>query len=39
VAGPDDERALSELYVGYGGLIYGAEMRCLADRTLAKDLA
>ena len=38
VAGSDDERALSELYDRYGGLIYGAGIRYLGDRTLAEDL-
>lgn len=33
-----DERALSELYDRYGGLVYGAGMRYLGDRTLAEDL-
>ncbi len=33
-----DERALSELYDRYGGLIYGAGIRYLGDRTLAEDL-
>ena len=34
----DDEGALSELYDRYGGLIYGAGIRYLGDRTLAEDL-
>ncbi len=38
VAGPGDQRALSELYDRYGGLIHGAGMRYLGDRTLAEDL-
>ena len=38
VARPGDERALSELYDRYGGLIHGAGMRYLGDRTLAEDL-
>jgi RNA polymerase sigma factor (sigma-70 family) len=38
VAGSDDERALSELYDRYGGLIYGVGMRYLGDLTLAEDL-
>ncbi len=38
VAGSGDERALSELYDRYGGLIYGAGIRYLGDRTLAEDL-
>ena len=38
VAGSDDERAISELYDRYGGLIYGAGIRYLGDRTLAEDL-
>lgn len=38
VAGSGDERALSELYDRYGGLIYGAGMRYLGDRTMAEDL-
>ena len=38
VAWSGDERALSELYDRYGGLIYGAGMRHLGDRTLAEDL-
>ena len=33
-----DERALSELYDRYGGLVYGAGVRYLGDRTLAEDL-
>ena len=33
-----DERALSELYDRYGGLIYGAGIRYLGDSTLAEDL-
>ncbi len=31
-------RALSELYDRYGGLVYGAGLRYLRDRTLAEDL-
>jgi RNA polymerase sigma-70 factor (ECF subfamily) len=38
VAGSDDGQALSELYDRYGGLIYGAGIRYLGDRTLAEDL-
>jgi RNA polymerase sigma-70 factor, ECF subfamily len=38
VARSDDERALSELYDRYGGLIYSVGMRYLGDRTLAEDL-
>ncbi len=38
VAGSGDARALSELYERYGGIVYGAGMRYLADRTLAEDL-
>jgi len=38
VAGSGDERALSELYDRYGGLIYGVGIRYLRDRTLAEDL-
>ena len=38
VAGSGDERALSELYDRYGGLIYDAGMRYIGDRTLAEDL-
>jgi RNA polymerase sigma-70 factor, ECF subfamily len=38
VARSDDERAISELYDRYGGLIYGAGIRYLGDRTLAEDL-
>jgi RNA polymerase sigma-70 factor (ECF subfamily) len=38
VAESGDERALSELYDRYGGLVYGAGMRYLGDRTLAEDL-
>ncbi|MDQ3317190.1 MAG: sigma-70 family RNA polymerase sigma factor, partial [Actinomycetota bacterium] len=38
VAGSGDGRALSELYDRYGGLVYGAGMRYLGDRTLAEDL-
>ncbi len=33
-----DERALSELYDRYGGLVYGAGVRYLGDRMLAEDL-
>ncbi len=38
VAGSGDERAISELYDRYSGLVYGAGMRYLGDRTLAEDL-
>ncbi len=38
VAGSGDESALSELYDRYSGLVYGAGMRYLGDRTLAEDL-
>ena len=38
VAQSGDERALSELYDRYAGLIYGAGVRYLGDRTLAEDL-
>jgi RNA polymerase sigma-70 factor (ECF subfamily) len=38
VVGSDDERALSELYDRYGGLVYTAGVRYLGDRTLAEDL-
>ncbi len=38
VAGSGDERAISELYDRYGGLIHGAGIRYLGDRTLAEDL-
>ena len=38
VVGFGDERALSELYDRYGGLIHGVGMRHLGDRTLAEDL-
>ena len=38
VAQSGDERALSELYDRYSGLVYGAGMRYLGDRTLAEDL-
>jgi RNA polymerase sigma-70 factor, ECF subfamily len=38
VARSDDRQALSELYDRYGGLVYGAGMRYLGDRTLAEDL-
>src|SRR5919199_2573296 len=38
VAESSDERAFSELYDRYGGLVYGAGMRYLGDRTLAEDL-
>ena len=38
VVGSGDERALSELYDRYGGLIHGAGVRYLGDRTLAEDL-
>jgi RNA polymerase sigma-70 factor, ECF subfamily len=38
VAQSGDERALSELYDRYAGLIYGVGMRYLGDRSLAEDL-
>ena len=38
VAHSGDERALSELYDRYAGLIYGAGVRYLGDRVLAEDL-
>jgi RNA polymerase sigma-70 factor (ECF subfamily) len=38
VARSGDERAMSELYDRYAGLIYGAGVRYLGDRTLAEDL-
>ena len=38
VAQSEDERALSELYDRYAGLVYGAGMRYLGDRSLAEDL-
>ncbi len=38
VADLGDERAMSELYDRYGGLVYGAGVRYLGDRTLAEDL-
>ncbi len=38
VAVSGDGRALSELYDRYGGLVHGAGMRYLGDRTLAEDL-
>ena len=38
VAESGDGRAFSELYDRYGGLVYGAGMRYLGDRTLAEDL-
>ncbi len=38
VARSGDERALSELYDRYAGLIYGAGIRYLGDRVLAEDL-
>ncbi len=38
VAESGDERALSELYDRYGGLVYGAGIRYLGDRGLAEDL-
>lgn len=34
----DSERALSELYERYVGVVYGTGMRYLRDRTLAEDL-
>jgi RNA polymerase sigma-70 factor, ECF subfamily len=33
-----DERALSELYDRYSGLVYGAGVRYLGDKALAEDL-
>lgn len=38
VASAGDERALSELYDRYSGLVYGTGVRYLRDRTLAEDL-
>jgi RNA polymerase sigma-70 factor, ECF subfamily len=38
VAQSGDERALSELYDRYAGLIYSAGVRYLGDRALAEDL-
>ncbi len=38
VARSGDERALSDLYDRYSGLIYGAGVRYLGDRALAEDL-
>jgi RNA polymerase sigma-70 factor (ECF subfamily) len=38
VAQSGDERALSELYDRYAGLVYGVGMRYLGDRSLAEDL-
>jgi RNA polymerase sigma-70 factor (ECF subfamily) len=38
VAQSGDERALSELYDRYAGLIYGAGIRYLGDRALAEEL-
>src|SRR5919202_2563921 len=38
VAESGDGRAFSELYDRYGGLVYGAGMRYLGDRTLVEDL-
>jgi RNA polymerase sigma-70 factor, ECF subfamily len=38
VAQSGDERALSELYDRYAGLVYGAGMRYLGDQALAEDL-
>ena len=38
VVSSDDERASSELYDRYGGLVYTAGVRYLGDRTLAEDL-
>jgi RNA polymerase sigma-70 factor, ECF subfamily len=38
VARSGDERAMSELYDRYAGLIYGAGVRHLGDRALAEDL-
>ncbi|HEU4495214.1 MAG TPA: sigma-70 family RNA polymerase sigma factor [Rubrobacteraceae bacterium] len=38
VARSGDERAMSELYDRYAGLIYGTGVRYLGDRALAEDL-
>ena len=38
VARSGDERAMSELYDRYAGLIYGAGVRYLGDQVLAEDL-
>ena len=38
VAQSGDERAMSELYDRYSGLVYGAGVRYLGDRALAEDL-
>ena len=38
VAQSSDERAMSELYDRYAGLINGAGVRYLGDRALAEDL-
>lgn len=38
VAESGDERSLSDLYDRYGGIVLGAGMRYLGDRTLAEDL-
>ncbi len=38
VAASGDERAISELYDRYAGLVYGAGLRYLRDRALAEDL-
>ncbi len=38
VAEAGDGRALSKLYDRYGGIVYGAGLRYLGDRTLAEDL-
>jgi RNA polymerase sigma-70 factor (ECF subfamily) len=38
VAQSGDERALSELYDRYAGLVYGAGVRYLGDQALAEDL-
>src|SRR5215212_103473 len=38
VAQSGDERALSELYDRYAGVIFGAGVRYLGDRALAEDL-
>jgi RNA polymerase sigma-70 factor, ECF subfamily len=38
VARSGDERAMSELYDRYAGLVYGAGVRYLGDRALAEDL-
>jgi RNA polymerase sigma-70 factor, ECF subfamily len=38
VAESGDERALSQLYDRYAGLVYGVGVRYLGDRALAEDL-